>query len=259
MRETSLALCLAAVGCAAPAAVPTAPAPLPSVAPVNACGGRDDVVLSTHDVVLTCRVDHRACTGVVKFEVHNCADEPRRIVALHVIHDGAPSLSLSPWDEAFAPGAHGIKRYEHLPAGRYTLQAELDIHGVRRMTDTVPFSVHNPARDQAHAACVACNGVWGSQGRGTEPTCNCATGDAGAYCDDGNDCAGECRFERFDEVRPAIPACPDCDTMLPALGRPVGRCTARRVSFGCRARVPPGASSTAPIQLPAEPPFACDN
>lgn len=249
---------LGAVGCAAPSSPSSAPAPVPAMAVADEpCAKRDDIVLTTHDVVLSCRVDHRACTGVAEFEVLNCASEPRQVVGLHVLQGSAPTISFAPWDHALSPGADRTKRYEHLPAGRYTLRAEIEVDGVRTMTDAVPFSVHNPARDDARAACASCSGVWGSHGPGTGETCNCATPDAGAFCDDGNDCAGECRFERFHEVRPPTLACPDCDVVLPALGRPVGRCTVRQTSFGCRARVPAGASSDAPVRLPAEPPFEC--
>ena len=256
MRVSLLVLCVGWVGCATPpASVPSPPAA--SAADV-ACAERDGIVLKTHDITLVCGTDYRACTGVAAFELSNCGAEPLQVVGLHVYRGDERATSLHPWNDALAPGTHrSTQRYEHLRAGHYTLRAELETDGKRTMTDGIPFAVHDRSMDDARAACSACHGVWGRRGPGPDETCNCGTPDGGVFCDDGNDCTGECHFERFEEVRPATPACSDCTVSLPALGRPVGTCSAHQVSRGCRARIPDGASSHAPVRLPAEPAVEC--
>jgi hypothetical protein len=77
--------------------------------------------------------------------------------------------------------------------------------------------------------------------------------DAGKTCDDGDDCEGVCLFDKVDVIQPAKPT--TCDAQgacsgSSGLGRPLGKCSERRLVFGCRARIKSGASKEPPQSLP---------
>ena len=121
------------------------------------------------------------------------------------------------------------------------------------------FELTNPARDAALAACHACRGDWGVWGLAGLEACNCRTSDAHRTCRDADECEGDCAFERFEVVQTARPlTCRNgsCSVRF-ATGRPVGRCSDHRMTWGCKTVVPSGASRADPVMLPAHASSIC--
>lgn len=220
--------------------------------PLDPCEGLDEVVVTAPAVELTCKDEHRSCEGTATFGLRNCTAAPIEFVEMR-IREGEGTLIFTPADTPLAPGALWTKDFTFFRSGTHSVVADVRQAGQLTHTDPVELRIENPARVAALEACEACNGRWGVYGmRGTEG-CNCTTSDGGKECRDGDDCKGSCMFERFEVVRPGSRSCEPGGSCVveQELGRPVGRCNGSVMSFGCKSRIHPGASSEPAVVLPA--------
>jgi len=172
---------------------------------------------------------------------------------------GAGALVFTPAESTLAPGASWTKESTFFHQGAHSVLATLREGEALVHTEPVEFRIDNPARDAALLACEACNGRWGVYGISSTEGCNCSTTDGGKTCRDGDDCEASCMFERFEVIQPGSRTCAtdgSCVVKL-ELGRAVGRCNGTVMSFGCKARIKPGASKDPAVILPARAPIQC--
>lgn|GEM_PF-2084691 len=243
-----------------PAVLETAERPrdAPSPAPATPCDQRTDVFVTAPALSVSCQDGHLRCDGTTTLTVHNCTSHPVELVSLQRVQ-GDASLIYTPANGILPPGGAWSRDDQHSRAGTYTVFANLRTDGAETRTADVVLTVDNPDLDAAMEACRACDGDWGAHGLASTVGCNCRTTDAGDECRDGRACEGACLFEHYEVVRPASDLChPDgtC-TVHPALGVPVGHCSAWQMNFGCRARVRRGAADEAPVVLPRRAPMLC--
>jgi hypothetical protein len=111
-----------------------------------------------------------------------------------------------------------------------------------------PWLLPNEARSAAKEQCKSSRGKWVEDARGT-PYCSARSRDSGKTCRDGMDCEWLCIFDRYE-----LTGAPDSK---PALGRPIGHCSAFVGEPGCFVYVEPNASSKPPSDIHVPPPRRC--
>ncbi len=218
------------------------------------------MVVSVRDVAAGCQDDLRWCEATVPIEVRSCEREPVVIERVEISFPAGGVMVLQLTEPRLAYGevrrqtVNLSRQGDYEVSVAYRWEKESTLHSA-----SGHFRVTNPTRDAALAACEACQGQWGGWGMSGREGCNCRTKDGGKLCHDGDECEGACLFERFEVIRkPSGPVCgPNGCQVTLGLGVPVGRCSDRQMSFGCRAIIAHGASKEPPRTLPAHAPSTC--
>ncbi|MBK6512891.1 MAG: hypothetical protein IPM79_15800 [Polyangiaceae bacterium] len=211
------------------------------------------------DADVDCKDGFQSCSKKSPLAVVNCTGSPIVLSEVQLSSGGPSKITVEPAEPMIAPGAQfahalplGAETYE-VTAWGYASPAARAAGEVRAVLARATFTLANPALAKARAECEACQGLWGPVGMLSTVTCNCKMKDAGKTCDDGDDCEGVCLFDKVDVIQPAKPT--TCDAQgacsgSSGLGRPLGKCSERRLVFGCRARIKSGASKEPPQSLP---------
>lgn len=162
------------------------------------------MVLLPSDNDIRCNEVFEECKGAIHLAAKNCTGEFQSFHKIELYEPGEngrriQELEFSP---AAIAGPNSLWK-EEIP---WTTPAELiavvyyrppgqtDERSVRGSV-----SITNKAMLQAKAACDKCQGTWGRYGTNKYEQCNCKTTDAGKACQDGDECQGQCIFQRYDE------------------------------------------------------------
>lgn len=199
------------------------PVPLRSGPPPgpDLCRGANAVTLretaSQRDLV--CSDGHRACRAYLEVVVRNCT---KAAVALQKIVVKDIGLDQGEaWVEARGVVLSRGEAWRHelttVIARTYSVYALVGSVEAPTQSQAHQFTIENPARRRAMAACEACHGHWGSHGILNREGCICGTSDGGKPCSDGRDCEGMCLA--------------DDDGAW---------CATRVTTFGCRRHLPDG-------------------
>jgi hypothetical protein len=170
--------------------------------------------------------------------VRNCSAEPVLLTRLEFnVRDGGPirrwepqpgPIRLEPGDRFEDTMLWGAGSFEVRARGRTEDGFPFDVA-------PVPLTIRNPAREEAQAACRACDGTWGRWGIMQLEGCDCPAQDAGQACTSGDDCDGRCMFDGWvrladdDPLAAAAPACAEGERCYVARGT----CSERTMIFGC--------------------------
>lgn len=236
----------------------SAAAPEVAAAPPLCAEGATGVRVVVIDADVDCKEGFQSCSKSSPVAVDNCTGSPIVLSEIE-LSSGGPKITVEPAEPLIAAGArfaHSVtlsaETYE-VTAWGYESPAARAAGEARAVLARATFTLANPALAKARAECEACEGLWGPVGMLSTVTCNCKMKDAGKTCDDGDDCEGVCLFDKVDVIQPAKPT--TCDAQgacsgSAGLGRPLGKCSERRLVFGCRARIKSGASKEPPQSLP---------
>ncbi len=197
------------------------------------------------------------CSLETPVTVRNCSSAPISIAGIEINNAGSRWL-LELDDGTLQPEATVSPTIRGFNVGRQQLVVRYREADGRERAVTRWVTVNHPEREARLAACRACSGQWGVHGLSGVESCNCQTRDAGQECRDGNECEGQCLYERSEEIRKASQSCSGgtCNVTLRAV-RLVGRCAPYRVTFGCHSYVPDGESERAPRIGAVHVPYVC--
>jgi len=243
---------------------PAPPTPVPAQPPEPCAGQPEEVIVSAQPLDLECADDFRDCRGDLVMSVLNCGREVVALAKLELRQDKDakiiftfdPRPRLERGQRAGRSHTMGRDSAFMLTAG---LHGGEDANDELTWTTPVPVRVTNSHREAAVKACEDCQGVWGTYGLSGWEGCNCRTKDAGNACRDGEACEGLCLFDHYEIVQQGSPlSCgpKGCSASF-TLGVPVGRCSALRMLFGCRAVIQRGASREPPTTAPFRAPTLC--
>lgn len=192
------------------------------------------------EVIIECLDgDLTRCDGETRYFVANCGEEPAEVQTVVLVDSTNPGRYVS-FGSAHGPVA---PRTVWSWTSQYPIQSSIDPKidvndesGIPIYQREKPVRVSNPARLAAMAACEACEGKWGIGGLVYRDGCNCKARDAGRACSDGDACEGQCIFDHWEISSPAPrPQCKGrgCAREATGIGRPVGRCSERRLVYSC--------------------------
>ena len=186
------------------------------------------------------------CEGEVPVSIENCLSVEVRAedVRLESVHALSVTASSEPWSP-IAAGERATRAVRVHDAATYhavvrvrvpprTTQPGYTVLGAWSNEGTV----ENPVYLRAREACKACNGDWGRHGIMQREGCICRSRDFGKVCRDGDECDGDCLFQRVENLGHG-------------LGRRVGKCSELVGDFGCVSYIAHGESKQPPHRLTA--------
>lgn len=222
----------------------------PVATPASPCTGHDGLVIDPIRPIVSDWHGQVVVGGQAPVILRWCGEGMVTVASISVVQpatEGSPARALhervpDPAHERLAHGQSLIVEV-HAPARPGLVEVVVlatDEHA-RPQTARAPLeSVEDPARVAHRRECAAAGGHWGPHGMAGVESCDRPTRDAGQRCTSDADCESACIDDGDEPLGASPPAgaeVPSCEPgAQPRLV--VGRCSARTLPFGCRARLP---------------------
>jgi hypothetical protein len=178
------------------------------------CGPGDTVVkMDPMEAKLKCKEGFHECEGELPLKAKNCTGQYMEFTKLELYEHDRRTMEMEFSPTSIVPPGLAWKTTipwttpgEVQAVVYYRTPGEKDSDTVRAVV-----KVSNKTLDDAMAACEKCNGKWGRYGINATEGCNCRPKDAGKVCTDGDQCKGQCMFERFDNTGKEYGKCSDTE------------------------------------------------